>query len=172
MRHHCRAHYRPVVYFDIAADLSLLGRIEMELRPDVVPKTAENFRVLCTGELGFGYLYSVFHRIIPGFMCQGGDFTNQDGTGGRSIYGPTFEDENFQLKHTCLGTLSMVNTGRNTNGSQFFITTNEAEWLDGKNVVFGQVIDGLDIVKKMENLGTPTGRTTMRVSIADCGQLR
>lgn len=161
----------PRVYFDMEANGEKVGRIVMELRSDVVPKTAENFRCLCTGEKGISYKGSPFHRVIPDFMCQGGDITNGDGTGGQSIYGRRFDDENFELKHTEPGILSMANAGPNTNGSQFFITTVVTDWLDGAHVVFGKVVEGMDIVETLEGMGARSGRTSKDIVVADCGQL-
>ncbi|CEP23768.1 K01802 peptidylprolyl isomerase [Cyberlindnera jadinii] len=159
------------VFFEVTSDGKPLGKITFQLYNDVVPKTAENFRALCTGEKGFGYKGSPFHRVIPDFMLQGGDFTRGNGTGGKSIYGEKFADENFAKRHDRPGLLSMANAGPNTNGSQFFITTVPCPWLDGKHVVFGEVIDGLDVVKKIESLGSQSGATKTKLIVSDSGEL-
>ena len=167
------------VFFDISIDDKDAGRIVIGLFGDDVPKTTENFRCLCTGEKGKGasgkplhYKDSIFHRVIPGFMLQGGDFTRGDGTGGESIYGEKFKDEAFKFSHDSLGLLSMANAGKNTNGSQFFITTVPTPHLNGKHVIFGRVVEGMDIVTKIESFGSQSGKTKSVIKIRDCGELK
>ena len=163
----------PKVAMDVSIDGEKAGTLTLELFADVVPKTAENFRALCTGEKGedLKYAGSPFHRIIPGFMIQGGDFTNGNGTGGKSIYGEKFADENFNLSFTEAGQLAMANAGPNTTGSQFFITVAATSWLDGRHVVFGKVVDGMSLLRTMEEQGSNSGATRSKVVLESCRQL-
>ena len=165
------------VFFDVSIGGSPAGRITFNLYADT-PLTSENFRCLCTGEKGTGksgralhFKGSPFHRIIPGFMAQGGDFTKGNGTGGESIYGNKFADENFIHRHTSPGLLSMANAGPNTNGSQFFITFDSTPHLDGKHVVFGEVASGMDVLQALESVGSNSGATKKACKIEDCGQI-
>lgn len=167
----------PRTFFEVSIGGAAAKRIEFELFASDCPKTAENFRALCTGEKGVGkrgkplhFKSSKFHRVIPGFMLQGGDFTNGNGTGGESIYGEKFADENFKLKHDTVGLLSMANAGPNTNGSQFFITTVKCPWLDGKHCVFGKVTSGMETVKEIETMGSQSGTPKKDIVIVNCGQ--
>ncbi|RCK55214.1 Peptidyl-prolyl cis-trans isomerase C, mitochondrial [Candida viswanathii] len=160
------------VFFETSINGEKQPPITFELYDDVVPKTAENFRALATGEKGFGYAGSIFHRIIPQFMLQGGDYETGKGYGGKSIYGNKFNDENFKLKHDQKYKLSMANAGPNTNGSQFFITTVPCPWLDGMHVVFGEVIGGHDVVDKIESYGTPSGVPRAKIVIEESGEVK
>lgn len=164
------------VYFDITMQNKPLGRIVIGLYGSVTPKTCHNFETLCKGTTSddgqqLGYKGSAFHRIIPNFMIQGGDFTHHNGTGGISVYGSKFPDENFKLKHTGPGVLSMANSGKNTNGSQFFICTTKTTHLDGRHVVFGVVESGWDVVKEIESMGSRSGTPRASMKISDCGVL-
>ena len=169
----------PRVFFDITIGGQNAGRVTIELFADKAPKTAENFRALCTGEKGVGksgkplhFKGSSFHRVITEFMAQGGDFTAGNGTGGESIYGMKFADENFTVKHTSRGDLSMANAGPNTNGSQFFLCFIPCAWLDGKHCVFGRCVDGLQVLDALESVGSSSGQTKAPCVIQDCGELQ
>ncbi|KAI8450796.1 peptidyl-prolyl cis-trans isomerase mitochondrial precursor [Phakopsora pachyrhizi] len=159
------------VFLKVSANGKHLGKIDLRLFNEKLPKTSKNFYELCIGKDGLGYRGSTFHRIIPSFMIQGGDFTKHNGTGGRSIYGESFDDENFLFKHDKAGILSMANAGPNTNGSQFFITTKPTSWLDGNHVVFGEVSAGLEVLKKIESYGSQSGKPSTKITIDDCGAL-
>lgn len=167
----------PTVFMDFTIAGVPAGRIELQLNKTTVPRTAENFRCLCTGEKGFGYRGSVIHSVVPGYRICGGDFQNGDGTGGRSIFpGGEFDDENFDLSHSGAGILSMVNRGPDSNRSQFMITSRAIPWLDGKNVVFGKLVattreESLKVLARLERAGSQSGKTTHEIVIDDCGQL-
>ena len=168
----------PRVFLEISIDGEKQGRIIIELFADKVPTTCENFRVLCTGEKGVGrsgaklhYKGCKFHRIIPHFIVQSGDFVKNDGSSNECIYGPKFPDENFVVKHSEPGIVSCANSGRNSNGCQFFITLIKAPWLDGRHVAFGKVVEGMDIVEKIQGCGSSSGSPKQTVEISDCGEL-
>ncbi|PXF42935.1 Peptidyl-prolyl cis-trans isomerase B [Gracilariopsis chorda] len=159
-------------FFDVEIGDEPVGRMVFELFGEAVPKTVENFKHLALHTKGFGYKGSIFHRIIPGFMAQGGDFENSDGTGGKSIYGAKFDDENFKLRHTSRGLLSMANAGPNTNGAQFFVLFKEAPWLDGRHVVFGKLSEGHNVLERLENVQTSrSDRPKKAVVVVDCGSI-
>jgi peptidylprolyl isomerase len=161
-----------LLFFDIGVNGKSIGKITFKLYEET-PLTAANFRALCTGQndLGLSYKNTKFHKVITGSYCQGGDVVKGDGTGGTSIYGTTFKDENYRKKHSKLGILSMANTGKNTNNSQFIITSAACDWLDGKQVVFGEVVDGLNIVRQLDKLGSENGAVSSEVKILDCGAI-
>jgi peptidylprolyl isomerase len=168
----------PRVFLEIAIEAKIIGKLIIELYTNKVPRTAENFRMLCTGEKGVGrsganlhYKDCKFHKVITGFLIQGGDFIANDGTQNESVYGPRFEDENFSVPHDRRGILSMANSGRNTNGGQFFITFDATPWLDGKNVAFGQVVEGLELLQEIEAIGTKSGTPTKTAKIQSSGEI-